>query len=1115
MQVQSMTTDPSKYSPPKLPAVVSRLRLNKRLRDDSDPRLILVMGQAAQGKTTLVADFLSTLDMPVAWLYMDPKDGDSANFYHDLIRALSLALPDITLDEYAEQTHIAMGASKAFVRYRALLGSIWQRLPDNIHIVLDGLERLPANAPALGLIQRMVDLTVNAGRLFMLSRQMPPIKLQQHVMQRRLLTLGNAELAFTPKEAADYFETVHGFTPSKECTDGILKATGGWAGGLVLISQALGRQPRSGWDSFLIRQLPVSLADDVWRYFAEEFFSALPENVKRLLLKASLMDVIDPLILNELIKGQQAAPVLDDLVRRNLFIQVVSDRHQRPMYRLNHLFQSFLKSRFRSDLNRAEQQRTFEKLAQLYKNRRQAEIAVDYFLEAKNFDAAAACIKKMGIDLVIRSRFADLEKAIAALPGGKAESDPWLFFLLTLTRRIKGGKRNIKDFETVMADFEKQGDIRGQLLALAYLIEAQVFAGHDPTQCRTAISRAKALLNSHSKTPYYSYARTLLWLQIGFAYIAGGLDLTKGVSACQNAYLMAYRINSPRLMTNANIVAVVGLTLKGDFERADAALDKIAAHTDTDAYTEYHTLRGLVNAELSMHRGDLNSAGKQLEPLAGEIETFGLLFLYPAYLDTTGSLQVYLGQFEKARNTSRHLLDVSNLSGNTNYEGLSHRLNTLRLYFQGNYYDAGKAAKNALSLLPGPEQPTLHRMRTQQLTGLVQLHLKQYEKAEKRLNKALDYFSETANFLSLSETHLCLGLLAHLRNNPEKAARNLLKGFSLAAERQYEHFVILSPNDLKKCCHLAGQYLDGNAPAWPEHLLRVISAQQPPPPAPSMSGTVAATDPKGSKTPAMVSTTQKKQHCLEMHTLGKFQVLRNGQEPIEDRHWGGNRTRLLLKSILVHGLQEIPKDIIIEDLWPEKSPGSAIQNFKVTLHRLRKCLEPDLKKHGRSAFIHLRSNRVSLNTDCCKIDVQEFLQCCKDIKRAALAKETGTILQLGQRVMDLYKGDFLPEDPYASWAEMKRLALKDEYLVVLMEMAHIYKEKEQFEAAAQCCRSAVAADACFEKAIGELMGIYIRQGRRNDAVKLYQKFKTRLKKELGVPPDPAITRLYDQIRTNP
>jgi DNA-binding SARP family transcriptional activator len=269
---------------------------------------------------------------------------------------------------------------------------------------------------------------------------------------------------------------------------------------------------------------------------------------------------------------------------------------------------------------------------------------------------------------------------------------------------------------------------------------------------------------------------------------------------------------------------------------------------------------------------------------------------------------------------------------------------------------------------------------------------------------------------------------------------------------------------------------------------------------------------KSAKKTADVVLVIDKRRYLKIFTLGKFQVVRYNGTPLEKRQWGGNRTRLLLKSILVHGLREIPKDIIIEDIWPESSPGSALQNFKVTLHRLRKCLEPDLKKHGRSAFIHLSGNRISLDADRCYVDVQEFLQCCKDIKRAALTKETRTILQLGQRVMDLYRGDFLPEDPYASWTEMKRLAIKDEYLTVLMVMTDIYQEQGQVEAAIQCCRLAISADICLENATGKLMQIFVAHQRRNDAISLYQRFQSALKSELGVDPDPAIIALYHQIR---
>jgi len=673
---------------------------------------------------------------------------------------------------------------------------------------------------------------------------------------------------------------------------------------------------------------------------------------------------------------------------------------------------------------------------------------------------------------------------------------------LTLTRRIKGGLRNVDDFQSALTAFKDQNDIRGQLFALAYLIEALVFTGHEPAACRAWINQGEALLAAQGDRPYFAFARTLLWLQIGLAYIASGLDLTKGISAARTAYLLAHRIKDPRLMANANIVAVLGLASTGDFEQADQALDKIAAFADTDTYTEYHTLRNLVNVELALHRGDLKSARKQLKPIAQEIETFGFLFLYPTYVDATGFLQIYLGKYEAARSTCRHLLDVAVLSGNPCYEGMSHRLSALRHYFQECYFDAAAAVGNALAVFPTAEPPTLYWMQTQQLAGLIEYHLAKYEKAEHRLQEARRYFSGTGNLLSLCETYLSLALVADKLDREASMAQYLCDGFSLAAERQYDHFVILCPTDLEKCCRLALNCLDEAARAWPGHLLEAKFPASAPVTRRSRLEMISPQyRPAGPNRP-----------FLEIQTLGAFRILRDGHALIQDKDWGGRRTKLLLKAILVHGLRDIPKDILIEDLWPESDPDASLRNFKVTLHRLRKILEPNLEKHSRSAFIHLKDNLISLDRDRCRVDVQAFLQLCKDIKRAALAKENQTILELGRQAMTLYLGDFLPEDPYAPWAEMKRLALRDEYIATITMMATIYQGQEQWEAAAQCCRSALAVDSCQEQAGAMLMEILARQERRSDAVKVYEQLRSALKHDLGVEPESGTEAIYRRIR---
>ena len=214
---------------------------------------------------------------------------------------------------------------------------------------------------------------------------------------------------------------------------------------------------------------------------------------------------------------------------------------------------------------------------------------------------------------------------------------------------------------------------------------------------------------------------------------------------------------------------------------------------------------------------------------------------------------------------------------------------------------------------------------------------------------------------------------------------------------------------------------------------------------------------------------------------------------------------------MVHGLADIPSDILIEDLWPESDPAAGRRNFKVTLHRLRKALEPSLAKNQKSAYVRLRDRRVSLNPARCRVDVQEFLTLCKDIKRLAMDDDSERILQLGWRARALYRGDFLPDEPYAPWVEMKRWALKESFLGLLMQMAAICEDRGRAGQAADCCRSALSADPCHEEAVQRLMRLYAAANHRSEAARVYRQLCSALQAELGISPDRATTQLYERL----
>ena len=61
--------------------------------------MILITGQAAQGKSTLAAEIAGRRGIESAWLHLDPADSDAVNFFHLLLQILSLLPKEHLLSE--------------------------------------------------------------------------------------------------------------------------------------------------------------------------------------------------------------------------------------------------------------------------------------------------------------------------------------------------------------------------------------------------------------------------------------------------------------------------------------------------------------------------------------------------------------------------------------------------------------------------------------------------------------------------------------------------------------------------------------------------------------------------------------------------------------------------------------------------------------------------------------------------------------------------------------------------------------------------------------------------------------------------------------------------------
>ena len=116
------------------------------------------------------------------------------------------------------------------------------------------------------------------------------------------------------------------------------------------------------------------------------------------------------------------------------------------------------------------------------------------------------------------------------------------------------------------------------------------------------------------------------------------------------------------------------------------------------------------------------------------------------------------------------------------------------------------------------------------------------------------------------------------------------------------------------------------------------------------------------------------------------------------------------------------------------------------------------------------------------------------------------------RALDLYQGDFIPEERYAPWVEERREDFKQIYIDLLTRSARYHEHAGAFTKAVACLRQVLEADPLLEEAYRGLMSLYAGKGQYNEALRVYETCKKALKADLDTEPDPVTVALYRGLK---
>ena len=233
---------------------------------------------------------------------------------------------------------------------------------------------------------------------------------------------------------------------------------------------------------------------------------------------------------------------------------------------------------------------------------------------------------------------------------------------------------------------------------------------------------------------------------------------------------------------------------------------------------------------------------------------------------------------------------------------------------------------------------------------------------------------------------------------------------------------------------------------------------------------------------------------MEFRLLGPMEVLDRGT-PLA---LGGLKQRALLARLLVTANRTVSVDRLVDDLWGDAVPGTAVKMVQIYVSQLRKVLPAEVLVTRPPGYI--------VEVDPEAIDVGRFDRLRRTGRAALEAGEPGTAAARLSDALGLWRGEALAEfgEPFAQVErnhlhELRLVCLEDRVEAELMQGRHA---ELVGELAAEVARLPLR-----ERLHRQWMLALYRSGRHADALAVYEDFRRRLDDELGLEPSVQLREL--------
>jgi ATP/maltotriose-dependent transcriptional regulator MalT/class 3 adenylate cyclase len=443
--------------------------LSRLVRAVKQKRLTLISAPAGSGKTVTAASLQGAFEeSPLVWLALDEEDDYPVTFIWLLAAALKRSFPDSSANAMTLLADMQNPAAELKRVMGVLINDIVSSDLPPFAFVIDDYH-LIKDTEIHEAMAYLLDRLPPSWHVVLATRRDPPLPMARLRARGQMAAFELADLRFQTDDVQALFQERLSLSLPADTIETLQERTEGWIAGLRLLASTLQSIDDAGRRRVFIEQFSVS-DRHVFDLLADEVLDRQPAELREFLLETSILRELSPSLCQAVTGRENASRLLDEAVRRNLFLSTVGEFETAisPVYRYHDLFAEFL--RYRLAQERPDQ------VKELHRRAASAVTTparvVGHFLAAEDWVQGASAIEEYGRVMLREGQALRLKGWILAVPEDVREERSWLNYLLGMCYGEGGDFVTSQPYlQTALQQFKDEANESGETaarVALAY-----------------------------------------------------------------------------------------------------------------------------------------------------------------------------------------------------------------------------------------------------------------------------------------------------------------------------------------------------------------------------------------------------------------------------------------------------------------------------------------------------------------------------------------------------------------------------------------------------------------------------------------------------------------------